>query len=184
MYCLWQRIQHVPIFLTALANVLENTALFGDILLRLPDITHEVKQKVRLYIFKVLKALYISLNFRLSKRCVPSNLILLKRKSSISAIDISSRMSVKQYIIYSHSTDFSFSNWHYFYIPCLPINSSKRKSLFESQSLSLVILRTWFILGTRVRLFSTKNCQGISWCVDWLKSYLEISHWRRYGKNQ
>ena len=34
-------------FLTALANVLENyTALFGDILLRLPDITHEVKQKI------------------------------------------------------------------------------------------------------------------------------------------
>ena len=50
----------MPIFLTALANVLENTALFGDILLRLPDITHEVKQKIRLY-FKVLKALYISL---------------------------------------------------------------------------------------------------------------------------
>ena len=37
---------NVPIFLTALANVLENTALFGDILLRLPDITHEVKQKI------------------------------------------------------------------------------------------------------------------------------------------
>ena len=50
----------MPIFLTALANVLENTALFGDILLRLPDITHEVKQRIRLY-FKVLKALYISL---------------------------------------------------------------------------------------------------------------------------
>ena len=33
-------------FLTALANVLENTALFGDILLQIPDITHEVKQKI------------------------------------------------------------------------------------------------------------------------------------------
>ena len=86
------KIQHVPIFLTALANVLENTALFGDILLRLPDITHEVKQKIRLY-FKVLKALI--------KRCVPSNLILLKRKSSISAIDISSRMSVNN-ILFIH----------------------------------------------------------------------------------
>ena len=35
---------------SALANILENTALFGDILLRLPDITHKVK-------FKVLKKL-------------------------------------------------------------------------------------------------------------------------------
>ena len=41
------KIQHVPIFLTALANVLENTALFGDILLRLPDITHEVIENKR-----------------------------------------------------------------------------------------------------------------------------------------
>ena len=41
------KIQHVPIFLTALANVLENTALFGDILLRLPDITHEVIIKTK-----------------------------------------------------------------------------------------------------------------------------------------
>ncbi|XP_073253136.1 coiled-coil domain-containing protein 134-like isoform X2 [Porites lutea] len=31
--------------LDALANVLENTALFGDILLRLPGITHEVYRK-------------------------------------------------------------------------------------------------------------------------------------------
>ena len=59
------------------------------------------------------------------------------------------------------STAFSFSKWHYFYIPWLPINSSKRKSLFESQSLSLVLLHIWFILGTHVRLFSAKNCQGI-----------------------
>ena len=59
------------------------------------------------------------------------------------------------------STAFCFSNWHYFYIPWLPINSSKRKSLFESQSLSLVLLPKWFILGARVHLFSTKNCQGI-----------------------
>ena len=41
------KIHHVPIFLTALANVLENTALFGDILLRLPDITHEVIKNKR-----------------------------------------------------------------------------------------------------------------------------------------
>ena len=59
------------------------------------------------------------------------------------------------------STAFPFSNCHYFYIPWLPINSSKRKSLFESQSLSLVLLRKWFILGARVHLFPTKNCQGI-----------------------
>ena len=58
-------------------------------------------------------------------------------------------------------TAFSFSNWHYFYIPWLPINLSKRKSLFVSQSLSLVLLRIWFILGARVRLFSAENCQGI-----------------------
>ena len=42
-----------------------------------------------------------------------------------------------------------------------PMNSTKRKSLFESKSLSLVLLRIWFTLGARVRLFSTKNCQGI-----------------------
>ena len=30
------------------------------------------------------------------------------------------------------STASSFSNWHYFYIPWLSINSSKRKSLFQS----------------------------------------------------
>ena len=59
------------------------------------------------------------------------------------------------------STAFSFSNCHYFYIPWLPINSSKRRSLFESQSLSQVLLRIWFILGARVRLFSTKNFQRI-----------------------
>ena len=59
------------------------------------------------------------------------------------------------------STAFSFPSWHYLYIPWLPINSSKRKSLFKSQSLSLVLLRKWFILGARVHLFSTKNCQGI-----------------------
>ena len=59
------------------------------------------------------------------------------------------------------STAFPFSNCHYFYIPWLPINSSKRKSLFESQSLSLVLLRKWFILGARVHLFPTKNWQGI-----------------------
>ena len=58
-------------------------------------------------------------------------------------------------------TAFSFSNWHYFYIPWLSINLSKRKSLFVSQSLSLVLLRIWFILGACVRLFSAKNCQGI-----------------------
>ena len=58
-------------------------------------------------------------------------------------------------------TALSFSNWHYFYIPWLPINLSKRKSLFVSQSLSLVLLRIWFILGARVRLFSAENCQGI-----------------------
>ena len=58
-------------------------------------------------------------------------------------------------------TAFSFSNWHYFYIPWLPINLSERKSLFVSQSLSLVLLRIWFILGARVRLFSAENCQGI-----------------------
>ena len=40
--------------------------------------------------FKVLKAFYKS------KRCVHGNLILLKRKSSISAIDISSHMSVNK----------------------------------------------------------------------------------------
>ena len=33
------------------------------------------------------------------KRCVPSNLILLKRKSSISAIDISSHMSVNNILL-------------------------------------------------------------------------------------
>ena len=59
------------------------------------------------------------------------------------------------------STAFSFSNCYFFYIPWLPINSSKRRSLFESQSLSQVLLRIWFILGARVRLFSTKNCQRI-----------------------
>ena len=59
------------------------------------------------------------------------------------------------------STAFSFSNCYFFYIPWPPINSSKRKSLFESQSLSQVLLRIWFILGARVRLFSTENCQGI-----------------------
>ena len=59
------------------------------------------------------------------------------------------------------STAFSFSNCYFFHIPWLPINSSKRKSLFESQSLSLVLLRKWFILGARVHLFPTKNCQGI-----------------------
>ena len=58
-------------------------------------------------------------------------------------------------------TAFSFSNWHYFYIPWLPITLSKRKSLFVSQSLSLVLLRIWFILGARVRLLSAENCQGI-----------------------
>ena len=58
-------------------------------------------------------------------------------------------------------TAFSFSNWHYFYIPWLPINLLKRKSLFVSQSLSLVLLCIWFILGARVRLFSAENCQGI-----------------------
>ena len=31
------------IFVSALAHVVENTAFFGDILLRLPDITHKVK---------------------------------------------------------------------------------------------------------------------------------------------
>ena len=46
-------------------------------------------------------------------------------------------------------------------VPLLPINSSKRKSLFESQSLSQVLLRIWFILGACVRLFSTENYQGI-----------------------
>ena len=59
------------------------------------------------------------------------------------------------------STAFSFSNCYFFYIPWLPINSSKRKRLFESQSLSLVLLRIWFILGARVCLFSTEKCQGI-----------------------
>ena len=59
------------------------------------------------------------------------------------------------------STAFSFSNCYFFYIPWLPINSSKRKSLFESQSLSLVLLCIWFILGARVRLFSSENCLGI-----------------------
>ena len=59
------------------------------------------------------------------------------------------------------STAFSFSNWHYFYIPWLSINSTKRKSLFESKSLSLVLLRIWFTLGARMCLFSTKNCPGI-----------------------
>ena len=59
------------------------------------------------------------------------------------------------------STAFYFSKWHYFYIPWLAINLSKRKSLFESQSLSLVLLHIWFILGAHVRLFSAKNCQGI-----------------------
>ena len=59
------------------------------------------------------------------------------------------------------STAFSFSNWHYFYIPWLPINSLKRRSLFESQSLSLVLLRIWFTLDAHISLFSTKNCQGI-----------------------
>ena len=59
------------------------------------------------------------------------------------------------------STAFSFSNCYFFYIPWLPINSSKRKSLFESQSLSQVLLRIWFILDARVHLFSTENCQGI-----------------------
>ena len=49
------------------------------------------------------------------------------------------------------STAFSFSNCYFFYIPWLPINSSKRKSLFESQSLSQVLLRIWFILGALVR---------------------------------
>ena len=53
-----------------------------------------------------------------------------------------------------------FASFHSFF-PWLPINSSKRKSLFESQSLSLVLLHIWFILGARVRLFSTENCQGI-----------------------
>ena len=59
------------------------------------------------------------------------------------------------------SIAFSFSNWHYFYIPWLPINSSKRKSLFENQSLSLVLLRIWFISGSRTLIFYQKlpeNC--------------------------
>ena len=71
------------------------------------------------------------------------------------------------------STAFSFSKWHYFYIPWLPINSSKRKSLFESQSLSLVLLHIWFILGAHTRLFSAKNCQGIG----------GLSHVKVPGKN-
>ena len=133
VYCLWQRIQHVPIFLTALANVLENTALFGDILLRLPDITHEVKQKIRLYIFKVLKALYISLNFRLSKRCVPSNLILLKRKSSISAIDISSRMSVNN-ILFIHIPQLFLSQIDIiFTYPVCPLTHLKEKVFLKAR---------------------------------------------------
>ena len=46
------RIQRIPILLTALANVLENTALFGEFLLRLSDITHEVNKRYLFYSFK------------------------------------------------------------------------------------------------------------------------------------
>ena len=69
--------------LTALANVLGNTALFGDILSQLADITHKVKQKI--FILK-FKRLLISLK----------GVYLVKRQSSISAIDISSHMSVNK----------------------------------------------------------------------------------------
>ena len=37
------KVDGMAIFFSALGNVLENTALFGDILLRLPDITYKVK---------------------------------------------------------------------------------------------------------------------------------------------
>ncbi|CAH3016698.1 unnamed protein product [Porites evermanni] len=60
--------------LDALANVLENTALFGDILLRLPGITHEVKQTVRLY-FKVLKALGAICQLKVYERSIFSNMM-------------------------------------------------------------------------------------------------------------
>ena len=66
-----------------------------------------------------------------------------------------------KFIVFASFHSFFFLKLLFFYIPWLPINSSKRKRLFESQSLSLVLLRIWFILGARVCLFSTENCQGI-----------------------
>ena len=90
-------------------------------------------------------------------------------------------------------TAFSFSNWHYFYIhlPWLHIKSSKRKSLFESQSLSLVYCALfWFIWGAHVHLFSTKNCQGIGGLscvkvpgVNWL-SHLLLWGLRKFCKKK
>ena len=65
------------------------------------------------------------------------------------------------FIVFASFHSFFFLKLLFFYTPWLPINSSKRKILFESQGLSLVLLCIWFILGTRVCLFSTENCQGI-----------------------
>ena len=81
-------------------------------------------------------------------------------------VDLSVQLSrgeeiLLKFIVFASFHSFFFLKLLFFYIPWLPINSSKRKRLFESQSLSLVLLRIWFILGARVCLFSTENCQGI-----------------------
>ena len=81
-------------------------------------------------------------------------------------VDLSVQLSrgeeiLLKFIVFTSFHSFFFLKLLFFYIPWLPINSSKRKRLFESQSLSLVLLRIWFILGARVCLFSTENCQGI-----------------------
>ena len=85
VYCLWRRI---PIFFNSSGKCLrEHSPLWWY---SSSTSWYNTWGKTKDIYFKVLKAFYKS------KRCVHGNLILLKRKSSISAIDISSHMSVNK----------------------------------------------------------------------------------------
>ena len=80
--------------------------------------------------FKVLKAFYKS------KRCVPGNLILLKRKSSISAIDISSYMSVNN-ILFIHIPQLFLSQIDIiFTYPGCPLTHLKKKFVWKKEFIS------------------------------------------------